>query len=327
LFTFWFFLSLFLLSYSSLYSQKKILLDFLEKKIFLFFLFGFFLFFSFFLFYFGKNNYLAEINYQRFLQESESNKRVSFLERTVLFNPYNPIFHLTLSQEYVNLLYAEIKQPEIKRERIGFLLDRVIKEEKKAIDISSANPFIWEGAGFILRNLQVFVDGALKEAQKSFQKALELNPKNPVLYVELGKLALNEEKIDEAKNYLEKGKGLNVFYWDLFLLEARIMDAEGKTKEAISFVQNLSSQFPFNTDILFELGRLYFNTNEIDLAIEQWKKVIELVPGHVNALYSLATAYQKKGDIATAISFLERVLAENSTLEKVRAELEELKKK
>jgi len=326
LLVFWFFLSLFFLSHSSLYSRKKISLELPETKIFLFFILA--LSFSLFLFLiiFGRNNYLAELNYQKYLTTQDLKERVALLEKTVNLNPYNPVYHLTLGQEYVNLLFSEIKK-NADQDRIISLMSAALAEGKRAVDISPNMSFTWEGMGLIAKNLQLFLDGARQESKKNFQKALELDPKSPFLYAELGKIALAEQNLDEAKKFLEKGKALNVFYWDLSLLEARIMEREGKTKEALSLVSSLNNQFPLNVDILFELGRLYFNNNETDLAIEKWKNLLQIFPEHIDALYSLATAYQKKGDNNSAISYLEKILNINPNLPKVKEELENLKKK
>mgnify|MGYP001117281334 CR=1 FL=1 len=326
LFVFWFFLSLFFLSHHSLYSRKKINLELPETKIFLFFILG--LSFALFLFLgiFGINNYLAELNYQKYLATRDLEKRLSLLEKTVNLNPYNPIYHLTLGQEYVNLLFSETKK-SADQNRIIFLMSAALSEGRKTVDISPNMSFSWEGLGLIAKNLQPFLDGAREEAKRNFQKALELDPKNPFLYAELGKIALAEQNLDEAKKFLEQGKALNVFYWDLSLLEARIMEKEGKIKEALALVSSLNNQFPLNIDILFELGRLYFNQNEIDTAVEKWKTLLQIFPEHIDALYSLATAYQKKGERDVAISYLEKILSINPNLSKVKEELENLKKK
>ena len=83
--------------------------------------------------------------------------------------------------------------------------------------------------------------------------------------------------------------------------------------------------YPFSPSALFQLGRLYFNNNQIEEAISQFKKAIAIFPEYSNAHYSLATAYTVKGERELAIKEFEKVLELNPGNEDVLQKIQELK--
>jgi tetratricopeptide (TPR) repeat protein len=61
-----------------------------------------------------------------------------------------------------------------------------------------------------------------------------------------------------------------------------------------------------NKDFLFDQGITAGVRGEIDKAVESFRKVIELDPHYVPALYHLGKAYLRKGDFAAAVDTLNR---------------------
>ncbi|PIP18366.1 MAG: hypothetical protein COX42_01265 [Parcubacteria group bacterium CG23_combo_of_CG06-09_8_20_14_all_35_6] len=59
--------------------------------------------------------------------------------------------------------------------------------------------------------------------------------------------------------------------------------------------------------MIFQLGRLYFNQGETDKAIIQFQNVLEINPNHLDGLYSMALALEKKGDRAEPWPILKRL--------------------
>ena len=76
-------------------------------------------------------------------------------------------------------------------------------------------------------------------------------------------------------------------------------------------MEELAVDFPLSSEILFQLGRLYFNNNQITEAINQFKRVVILVPDHSNAHYSLGVAYAAQGKKSLAIEEFQKVLELN----------------
>lgn len=79
-------------------------------------------------------------------------------------------------------------------------------------------------------------------------------------------------------------------------------------------------------DVHFQLGRLYYNQDELDKAISEFKQVIILFPNHSNAHFSLGLAYERKGRRKSALREFEKVLELNPDNEEVKAKIKELKR-
>ena len=97
-------------------------------------------------------------------------------------------------------------------------------------------------------------------------------------------------------------------------------------EEAIRQIETLANTYSLNVEVLFQLGRLYFNANRVDDAILQFQAVTILMPNHSNAHYSLGVAYQKKGQTSKAIQEFEKVLELNPENQDVQEKLEQLRK-
>jgi len=184
----------------------------------------------------------------------------------------------------------------------------------------------WETLGMIYRDIRLVATGAVEWGIKSFEKAISLEPTNPVLYTELGKLLAIDNPAG-AKEKFAKAAELKSDYLDAQIQSALIYEREDNLEEAIRRMKDLSLEYPFNTEVLFQLGRLYFNAKRIDESISQLEKVVNFLPNHSNALYSLGIAYKEKGEKEKAIKVFEKVLELNPGNQDVIQKLSELKKK
>ncbi|KKN98233.1 hypothetical protein LCGC14_0147670, partial [marine sediment metagenome] len=184
---------------------------------------------------------------------------------------------------------------------------------------------VWESLGMIYRDIQRFVDGATDWAIDSFERAIELEEKNPILHTEVGKLYLALNDTEKAKQSFARAKELKPDYVDALIQEILLYEKDGSLDTAIKRMEELARAYPFNVDVQFQLGRLYFNNGESDKAIIQFEGVISLVPNHSNSLYSLGIAYSTRGDKEKAISIFERVLELNPANQDIVNKLEELK--
>ena len=74
------------------------------------------------------------------------------------------------------------------------------------------------------------------------------------------------------------------------------------------------------------MGRLYYNSGQVEEAIAQFSKVLSLYPAHSNARFALGVALEKQGKLQEAIQEFEKVLELNPGNEAVARKLQELKK-
>jgi tetratricopeptide (TPR) repeat protein len=107
--------------------------------------------------------------------------------------------------------------------------------------------------------------------------------------------------------------------------EVLALELQGKFSDAIDKLERLRASIPQDIDVLYELGSLAYNTGDYNKAEEAFSAITKLVPNHSNAHFSLNLVYQKKGEIDKAIAELEKVLELNPGNQQVTKLLNDLK--
>ena len=79
-------------------------------------------------------------------------------------------------------------------------------------------------------------------------------------------------------------------------------------------------------DIAFQLGKLYYNMNEISEAKDIFIKIARINPNNSNARYSLGLIYEKENDYENALTEFEVVLLLNPENKDLENKIEKLKK-
>ena len=328
-FTFWLFLGLSVISWQRPIAEKAISFkDFPELSL-VFSVFLVVLGLAIFGFYFFAGKfYLADVSFANAFRTADTFAQITNLEKAIKLNPYQPQYKIILARTYLNQALSEMGKPINEQDAIKIQngVAKAIEQARIATEISPNNVAAWETRGIIYREIREPVaTGALEWAIKSFEKAITLEPTNPVLHTELGKLLL-VDKPEEAKKKFEKALELKSNYSDAKIQLALIFEEEGNFPEAISKLQETVSQDPLNIEAIFQLGRVYYNNNQTDEAISQFQQAILIFPNHSNSLYALGLAWQKKGQKEEALKMFEKVLELNPGNQDVIAKIEELKK-
>ena len=279
-------------------------------------------------YYFAQKLYRADVVYTQALKTVLGPARTSLLEKAVRLNPSSSLYRIILARNYFEEGFQEIRKPLAEQDSI-LIKEKIAKavgEAKTATQLSPNNVASWEILGMVYRDIYPIVTGVGEWAIKSFEKAITLEPTNPVLPTELGKLYLASDEIQKAKIEISKAKELKSDYLDALVQEALIYEKEDNLSLAIEKMRDLAENYPFNTEILFQLGHLYFNNNQTNEAIDQFEKALQIFPNHSNSLYALGLAYQKKGLTGKALEQFEKVLELNPGNQDVIQKIAELKK-
>ena len=286
------------------------------------------------MYFFAVKFYLADAHYKGYFESGEGQK----LEKAVNLNPFQSQYKLVIARDYLNKLITEGQKPAEQIDEnafsnniylaITYAKDGIINRNviKGAVELSPNRVAVWETLGMIYRDIWGIAAGALDWGKNSFEKAISLEPTNPVLHTELGKLYLISGDSDKAKEKFNKAKELKSDYIDVSVQLSLLYESEGNLEEAIRQMEGLVISYPYNIEVIFQLGRLYLNNNLTDEAIPQFEKAIELFPNHSNSLYSLGLAYQRKGQKEKALAKFEKVLELNPGNADTIAKIEELKK-
>src|ERR1700678_2858438 len=168
----------------------------------------------------------------------------------------------------------------------------------------AANPIeaaLQNNLGCAYMNQQLFEKGL-----KSFQQAVELDPKLAVARLNEAIAFLNLQKVDEAKAALEAAlkqnpKNPNAWY-NLGLLAKNTGDAT----VAIDDFKRVTEIDPNDADTWYFLGTAFVQAKQFPQAIEAFRHALELNPLHASAVFGLSRAYQQSGDVDHAREHLKK---------------------
>ncbi|MEK9153686.1 MAG: tetratricopeptide repeat protein [Patescibacteria group bacterium] len=249
--------------------------------------------------------YLADVYYRAYLVNP--NNALVKLETASRVAPERAVYHVALSRAYLQKFMEEAQKAQPDQQLAAQYIKGAVQESKTAALKSPNLAMVYETAGVVYREIQDLVSGSKDWAVKSFQDVLRLEPLNPAVLTELGKLALVDKNEEAARDYFQKAIAMKADFVDAHLQIAFLDDQSGKQEEAQSRLENLVRVSPFSVEAHFQLGRAYYNAAEYDKAAEQFQSAIVLFPNHSNSLYSLALVYEKQGNYDKALELMKRV--------------------
>jgi tetratricopeptide (TPR) repeat protein len=154
----------------------------------------------------------------------------------------------------------------------------------------------------------LFLQGDLKGAVAAFQKAAEVDPRNPDGWVNIGRALLQEGDTAGARIVLEKALALRPGLARANFFYARILKDEGSYDGAISRLRDVLSQYPRDRVVRNEVGRILFLQKKYAEAVAEFIQTLSIDPEDLQAHYNLMLCYSGLGDEARANEHKERYL-------------------
>lgn len=298
------------------------------------------------LIFIGAQKYLAEVRYTQGLkawQEGQTELAINKLSQAVNLNPNLDSYRRDISQFYLIKINETLQKrgltPEEITSQTQFFIKNSINSAKRAVELNPADVANWSVAGFTYRNIIGLVLGVEDWALNFYQKATELEPTNPYIFTEIGKVYLaksdlflqqkrdaeSSENLRLALENFEKSLGLKNDYAPAHFQIAMIYIREGKIKEAIDKLEALKQSAPSDTGLAFQLGIIYYNDNQFDKAKRELERAVRLDENYSNARYFLGLVYDKEGNKQEAILQFEKIERLNPDNEEVKKILSNLK--
>ena len=301
-----------------------------------------------FLFYVEGTRYLAEAKYDSMLRTGGTVEAVETKFLSIIrLNPHQEIFFRDLGQFYLLKANKEALRTDIsnqdKMNNVAVFIRNAVAATGKATNINPENVLNWQTRGNIYKNLIGLSDGAAAWAIKCYEKALELEPTNPFILLEISRVYASQAslapKTPEAEGFLKKAEdtlrdaiNLKSDYAPAFYQMALIYNAQGKTQEAIKTLESLKQASTFlgynamqDVGLAFQLGILHYQTGQNTNAQAEFERAIQLNPNYANARYFLAMTYDRSGQTGKAIEQLEIIEQSNPGNENVEKALANLR--
>jgi tetratricopeptide (TPR) repeat protein len=154
----------------------------------------------------------------------------------------------------------------------------------------------------------LFLQGDLKAAEVAFQKAADIDPKNPDGFVNIGRALVQEGDTLGGRVVLEKALALKPDLARANFFYARILKEEGHYDDAIARLRLVLAQYPRDRVVHNEVGRILFLQKRYADAVAEFHETLSIDPEDLQAHYNLMLCYSGLGDEAHANEHKERYL-------------------
>lgn len=220
------------------------------------------------------------------------------------------IAELQLSR--INALLGVQKPTQSQQDEFNRAVVNGVNAATQATQIDPTETTNWSVRGAIYSILVTAnIDGVYDRALESLNKARDLNPKNPLPYLDLGALEARAGHFDLAHSDIQNAINLKPNFTDALYYLSQIEIVTGKVDDAIKSTQSIIGLDPQNPARYYQLGVLYSAQKDADSAIASFERAIALDQNYANARYLLALAYDAKGRGTDARAQLEKVLELN----------------
>lgn len=189
------------------------------------------------------------------------------------------------------------------------------KDYKNAIDAfhvvlenEDESAEIYNNIGVSYSNL-----GDYKNAETYLNKALNLNPNLPQIYLNMSDVHYRQKQIAEAIECLRAGEEALPDNTVIPHYLARILMEDAQMDLAIDELDKILEQEPDNYDAYYDLGRIYFEMGNWEGAISNFENILEYKDQNELIYFYLAQAYEANDEIDKAISnYLKSTAVNNS---------------
>lgn len=278
---------------------------------------------------FAGRFYAAEIAYTD-SQISAQNPamQISALSRASQLNKNCTRYRIALAQAYLNEAKRVSQEADGSPELITRLVSNAVNEARIATEISPKSVSTWETLAIMYENARSFAPGVDIWITKSLEKAVEYEPINPTLHLQLGISKYREGKKTEAKESFEQAIRLKQDYLDAYLQLASYYEAEKDMDRAIIELEKGIPAGRQNDNYLFQIGRLYFNRaseGDWDKSLALFNASLLINPNNVNALFSSGVVFDRRGEREQALKLFEEVLKRDPNNEAVNSRVKQIR--
>ncbi len=150
------------------------------------------------------------------------------------------------------------------------------------------------------------------QAKAALEKAISINKKSYMSYVKLGELYFLVKKYDLAFEKINEGLKINKYYSDGYFWKGMIYREQKKNDKAMSNFLTAVEQDPDNFKAYMQMGLLSMTEGKIE-ALDHFNAAIKIKPNSTEGYYARAYYYQNKKDLDKAIQDYTKIVELDST--------------
>jgi len=314
--------------------------------------------------FFTVQRYIGEMAFAKAVRADRSSASlqdiVVSLDKAATLNRFDDRFYRVLADALLLRLKEEIPHPSLTTEvtsetkqYLQGLAAASVNAAVHATELSPRNAKNWLVACSVYRELLRMVPDAQTFAREACLKATELEPFNPSVWKELGvtELAIAGQKraltvstdqtiaqtaktewqsaLSLAEAAFNKAVELKANYAPAHYQLGLVYDQQGRLDDAIGKIESVARYNTSDVGVAFQIGQLYLRRageGDLDRAKNALEHAVLLSPSFSNARWFLASVYEQQGDIASAITHIQKVLELNPESPVVKSRLDRLTK-
>lgn len=225
------------------------------------------------------------------------------LQKVIELNPTNEraLLLLGISEYYRPYISTDI----FVKEEVNY--SKIIEIFKEIIKINPNNEFAYYGIArcYIKQN-------KIQKALEFFNKALKINPKYKLAYLSVGEIYYNKKNYNKAiESFLKLSDLIQhdpkyVVYRYLAKCYERISDFDNAYRYYTKCIEAFSHKDSILAVIYFERGLLYFNNKKYELALDDFKKAIE-IKDNIHYRFLLSVTYYELNKIESSFKELDDI--------------------
>lgn len=262
---------------------------------------------------FSKDNHALTAKGLLLMSQSKSAEARDVLQSVVKADPQNVIAHYILGNSFKalgDMGQAEAQWHEAARIKPEYLpaqqaLAALALSKKDFASLTQIAKILQERAPNAAEGYedQAVVDAAnndAKSAEAHLERAISLNPRSAMPYVQLGQLRMALHRDAEAQKNLEDALRIDPQQTTALRVLAQIYINRRQPEKAVSLAQKMVTEYPNNGSAHLILGELAAAQKNYEVAENEFSKAAELMPIDASAYSALASVQLNRNEVAKA---------------------------
>ena len=157
------------------------------------------------------------------------------------------------------------------------------------------------------------VKGDYQKARATFQKVIDLEPKNPEGYYQQARLSLTAKRQEEAVKFAQAALQQKPDYLPALKLLVAVYQEQKQPDKSLEVVRQSLKRSPDNPQLQQALGEVLLAQKQPQAAVAPLEEALKLNPNQTQALQLLAIAYNEQPDQEKVLRQLEERVADPKT--------------
>lgn len=179
---------------------------------------------------------------------------------------------------------------------------------RQELVVQSGAEHRFEADYYYMLGYEAFISGDWDNSLLNYKKALEFDPDSLYLKTQIGHFLYRKGDIPGALVMVVDVLKASPEYVRALVLQAEIYDSQKRSKELAETLNLLRKLAPDDPEVMLFVGKVSYNNDLIEEALEAFGRVVEKDPDEFIALDYIGSIYLDRKDYVRAEEYLKKVL-------------------